>query len=89
VSVARQVGHRLCRYLRTDGRFTRKATSCTRSKFIRARGTTTWHFTSKRAIPAGHYRVWVRAIDRAGNVERKRSGRNGNGRRLTLRARKH
>jgi hypothetical protein len=82
VSIAKQVGKR-CRYLRSDGRFTRQATSCTRSRFIAARGASRWSFTSKRPLPAGHYRIWVRAQDRARNVELKKASRNG--RRVTLR----
>ena len=31
---------------------------------------------TKRRLPAGTYQVWVRAIDAAGNVERKKRTRN-------------
>lgn len=75
VSVAKLAGKR-CRYLRANGRFT-NAASCSRPKFIRARGTKRWTFTSKRALPKGHYRIRVRALDAAGNVDRSALARRG------------
>jgi hypothetical protein len=81
VSVSRKAGKR-CRYLRSNGRFT-KPSSCSRPKFIRARGTKRWTFTSKRALPRGTYRVRVRPQDAAGNFSRSAIARRG----VTLRLR--
>jgi hypothetical protein len=72
VSVARVTGKR-CRYLQRNGRLTRRALSCRRPRYIRARGTRSWRFASRRALPAGPYVIRVRATDAVGNVER--SGR--------------
>lgn len=83
VSIARESGSR-CRFLETDGRFATRATSCARTRYLTARGTASWSFTTRRALPAGRYKIWVRATDRQGNVERKRYVRNG--RRLSARA---
>lgn len=82
VSIAKAVG-RKCRYMKADGRLAREKRSCKRTKYVRAKGTTRWTLRAKRRLPAGRYKLWVRAIDRKGNVERKRFGRNG--RRIRLR----
>ena len=77
VSVARAVGKR-CRYLQANGRLARTATSCLRTKYVAAkRSGSRWSFTAKRTLPAGQYKVWVRGVDAAGNVERKKFSRNG------------
>lgn len=74
VSVARSVGKR-CRFLRQNGSFG-PLSSCRRTTYLPARGTTTWSFVRRRRMPAGRYTVWTRAVDAAGNVERKASKRN-------------
>ena len=82
VSIAKAAG-RQCRYLQANGRFAAKATSCARTRYLPARGFRkaaskgTWSFTTKRTLTKGQYKVWVRAIDTSGNVERKKRARNG------------
>ena len=73
VSVARHVG-RLCRFLRADHTFGR-ARSCTQMSYVDARGTSRWSLKLPK-LPSGRYTVWTRAIDVAGNVERKNRARN-------------
>jgi hypothetical protein len=80
------VGRR-CRFLRSNGSFTR-ATSCRRPLFARrARGTSHWRFSRggryPRGYPHGRYLLVVRAVDRAGNVELGTAARNR--RRFTVR----
>lgn len=78
-SVAVAVGRRLpgqrCRYLRGDGRFG-PAVSCLRTTYVTAKGGSSWTFALKARLPRGRYVVWTRAIDVAGNIERKARGRN-------------
>jgi hypothetical protein len=79
VSVARVRGKgrgRNCRFLRKNGRLTRYR-NCRRPVLRRAKGTRRWQITLKaRRLPAGHYRVVVRGVDRAKNKERPTKGRN-------------
>ncbi len=75
VSVARASGNG-CRYLQANGSFARAVTSCKRTRYVTAKGTSRWSLRVGR-LPAGRYKVWVRAVDRGGNVERKRFPRNG------------
>jgi hypothetical protein len=77
VSIAREVGdrHERCRFLQANGRFSR-ARSCLRTSYLRARGTKRWTFTLRARVKRGRYKVWVRGVDRAGNVERKQHSRN-------------
>lgn len=72
VSVAREVGRR-CRFLRTNGRFS-KPRSCRRTSYLKARGTTRWSFRTRTRFPRGRYKISVGATDARMNVERK-SGR--------------
>jgi hypothetical protein len=75
VALARVVGHR-CRFLRSNGRFTR-ASSCRRPLFARrARGTSHWRFSRGGRYPRGRYVLVVRAVDRAGNFELGTAARN-------------
>jgi hypothetical protein len=62
VSVARKAGKKRCRYLKRNGSFSKKV-SCKRPAYIKARGTTKWRFTSKRALRRGTYTLRVRSID--------------------------
>ncbi|HEV7363434.1 MAG TPA: hypothetical protein VGN71_03515 [Solirubrobacteraceae bacterium] len=76
VALARVEGprrHQRCRFLKRDGRLTAR-TSCRRRVYLRASGTRRWRFSRRRRFAGGSYRVWVRAVDRAGNIEL-RSGR--------------
>jgi hypothetical protein len=50
----------------------RKATSCEKTSYVDARGTSTWSLK----LPSGRYTIWTRAIDVAGNVEHKSRARN-------------
>jgi hypothetical protein len=75
VSVSRPAGHRRCRFLMANGRFSAPR-SCLRTSYLPARGTTHWHFDFTASFAPGRYKLWVRGIDQAGNVERKRFGRN-------------
>jgi hypothetical protein len=74
VAVGRKVGSR-CRFLRADGRFGRP-TSCRRTRYLSARGTTRWTLRRRVRLPRGEYLLWSRAIDSAGNIERKARRRN-------------
>jgi hypothetical protein len=74
ISISRQVsqtrrGGTKCRNLKANGRFARRG-SCHKHRYLRARGTKTWRFTSKRRVPAGIYRIRVKSVDAAGNRER-------------------
>ncbi len=65
VSVERRVSRKRCRYLKANGRFSKKV-SCRRPHYIRARlarGAKKWHFTSKRKLRRGRYTLRVQAID--------------------------
>jgi hypothetical protein len=74
VAIGRAVGKR-CRYARANGSFG-PVVSCLRTKYLPARGTTSWRFTFRHRLPPGRYVAWVRGIDAAGNVERKARKRN-------------
>ena len=64
-----------CHALLPSGRFSAPR-SCLRTTYLPARGTSSWSFTRSRSFPRGNYTIWVRGIDRAGNVERKAAQRN-------------
>jgi WD40 repeat protein len=69
-----------CSVLGARGRFRTTAARrgrCSAVGFLRARGTTRWTFTLPGRLPRGRYVLTVRAIDRAGNVERGFSARKG------------
>ena len=69
VSVGRAVGKR-CKFLKANGKFG-PATSCKRTVYLPAKGTTRWTFGKKVRLPRGSYKVYVRGIDAAANYERK------------------
>jgi len=75
VSVARTMARSRCRFLRADGRFARPR-SCRQTSYLTARGTLSWSFVRKLRLPRGEYKIWVRALDRAKNIERKDARRN-------------
>jgi hypothetical protein len=70
VAIARRAGGGRCQYLLASGRLGTRD-KCRRATYITARGTKRWAFTPSRRLPAGVYVVRSRAIDSAGNVERK------------------
>lgn len=59
-----------CRDVRRDGTLAPKRTSCTRPRWLTARGTTRWTFSTPARLPRGSYRVRVRAVDATANVGR-------------------
>jgi len=72
------VGRRVtggCRFLRADGRLGARR-RCSRTPFVRARGTSSWRRVFRGRHARGTWLVWSRATDAAGNVERKASHRN-------------
>jgi hypothetical protein len=75
VSIARRTGKK-CRSLLADGKLSRKRTSCRRTSYVNAKGSTRWTLTLKRRLPRGRYQIWVRGVDAAGNVEHKSRKRN-------------
>ena len=74
VAVGRAVGRR-CRFLQANGTFSR-ARSCLRTSYLPARGTARWSLRPARRLPRGHYKLFSRGVDSAGNVERKDRRRN-------------
>src|SRR4051812_2363843 len=79
VSVARVRGkskHQTCAFLTTQGRLT-SFRRCTKPVLLAAKGTANWNITLKpQSLPAGSYRVVVRAVDVSKNKERPGSGHN-------------
>jgi hypothetical protein len=75
VAIARESTRRSCRFLDARGKLgTRR--SCLRTTYLRARGRTRWTLRLPARLPRGRYKLWVRGIDAAGNVERKARTRN-------------
>jgi hypothetical protein len=70
VAVAKRSEGGRCRYLQADGRLGARG-SCRHATYVSARGTTHWLLRVARRVPPGTYVVRSRAIDAAGNVERK------------------
>ena len=72
VSIARSVSraHSRCAYLLVSGRLT-GSRSCLRTRYLPARGAERWSLRMRVRLPRGRYKIWVRGVDRAGNVERK------------------
>lgn len=69
VAVARLERGR-CRALRRDGTLAARRIACARVPALTARGATRWSLSTSRRVPAGRYRVSVRAVDRVANVSR-------------------
>lgn len=65
-----------CQYVRANGRLTRPGSCRGRTIWLRASGTVTWRLDKRVRLPRGHYKVWVRGTDRAGNQERRDARRN-------------
>jgi hypothetical protein len=70
VAVARRAGGGRCRYLQAGGRLGPRG-SCRHATYVSARGTVHWSLRVARRAPPGTYVIRCRAIDAAGNVERK------------------
>src|SRR4051794_15491804 len=70
VSVAKRIGPKRskCQFLNARGHFTRTG-SCGRRVWLNARGTAKWKLKLP-GLPAGYYKVWVRAFDAKKHVER-------------------
>ena len=66
---------RLCRSVAASGRVGPRR-PCTRMRYRTVRGRGAWSATVRGPLPRGRYLVWLRAVDRAGNVERKNARRN-------------
>ncbi|MFL5780307.1 MAG: Calx-beta domain-containing protein [Thermoleophilaceae bacterium] len=69
VSIALHRHHR-CRFVKKNGRLTGR-TRCRHARWITVHGRRSWHLRTKRLRP-GRYTIRTRAVDRAGNLERKR-----------------
>jgi hypothetical protein len=67
VAVARVVG-KGCQTLTASGSFV-TIKKCTAPHFVRARGTTAWKLSLKRALRPGTYVVYARATDNLGRVD--------------------
>jgi hypothetical protein len=70
VAIARRTGGGRCQYVLASGRLGSRG-KCRRATYVSARGAKRWSYTTPRRLPAGVYVVRSRAIDAAGNVERK------------------
>jgi hypothetical protein len=72
VAIARRQGGGtgLCRYLQPHGRLG-EVVSCRRPTYVTARGTARWSLRRAGAFPPGTWTARVRAVDRAGNAEKK------------------
>jgi hypothetical protein len=64
-----------CRFMKGNGEFTRKR-SCRKRLGLRAQGKRKWSFTTPARLPKGKYRITAYAVDRAGNREKPKLGRN-------------
>jgi subtilase family serine protease len=71
VAVARLRARR-CRFLRGRTGLT-PSRSCARATYVKARGTSRWRLTMRRRLPRGSYRAYVRAVDAAGNVGKRKA----------------
>jgi len=74
VTISRKQGRRGCRFVTPAGRLT-PARDCSKPLALLARGTSRWTFRLPVHVPRGRYRVVVRAVDAAGNLERARGRR--------------
>jgi hypothetical protein len=69
VAISRRAGKR-CQHLLSSGRLGR-ATAC-KPLWLHAKGKSHWTFRLRHELPRGKYIVTTRAIDSAGNIERRR-----------------
>jgi hypothetical protein len=75
VGIGRRVAGGRCRFLTTSGSFG-KPVSCQHPGYLRASGTAHWRLRLANRLPRGRYVAWARAVDAAGNVERRAPSRN-------------
>jgi uncharacterized membrane protein YgcG len=68
VSISRAARGGKCRFVTRTGRLTHRR-SCRSVRSIRAKGLRGWSLRIRRALPAGRYKLVVRALDRKGNRE--------------------
>jgi hypothetical protein len=68
VAVTRAAGSGLCRFVLATGKLS-KPVSCSATYALVAHGKTAWKLSSKRRLPAGHYRVTIKALDGAGHAK--------------------
>jgi hypothetical protein len=57
-----------CRFLSAKSKLGRRV-DCHRRVWLPVRGTTSWRFSRRAALPRGRYVILVRGIDRVGNVQ--------------------
>jgi hypothetical protein len=79
VALARRTG-KLCRFLDAQGAFGQKR-SCLRTQYVVAQvgksaRSVAWTYSLGAKLPKGRYLAWSRALDAAGNIERKAKARN-------------
>jgi hypothetical protein len=67
VAVSKAAGARTCAFVLASGRLS-KAVSCRATYALVAHGKTAWKLASARRLPAGKYRVVVKALDAAGHA---------------------
>ncbi len=67
VALVRVLSH-TCRGLTPTGTW-RKLKKCTAPTFLRARGTTSWHYTLRHRLPRGNYVLFAKATDNLGRAE--------------------
>ncbi|MDX6703451.1 MAG: hypothetical protein QOF26_3677 [Baekduia sp.] len=68
IAVSRAASAGQCRFVLTSGKLS-KAVSCAATYALVAHGKTGWKLTSARRLPAGKYRVTIKALDAAGNAK--------------------
>ncbi len=76
VAVLRFLGDGRCQSLKANGRLSRRHPCRKPTIYLRAEGTRNWSLDKKVRLPRGHYKIWVRGTDRAGNQERRDARRN-------------
>jgi hypothetical protein len=68
VQISRAARGGKCRFVTRGGRLTQRR-SCRSARSIRARGLRGWSVRIRRGLPAGRYKLVIRALDRKGNRE--------------------
>jgi hypothetical protein len=74
IAVAYVPGDNRCRFVRGDGKLG-PVSDCKHPTFVVASGRASWSLSLKGRYPKGHYYVWSRAADVAGNTQRKPNSR--------------
>ncbi|MEA2375350.1 MAG: large repetitive protein, partial [Thermoleophilaceae bacterium] len=68
LSLARRLGHGMCRFLLQPAGFSRAA-PCAHRRWLRVHGARHWSFGRGGRFPVGHYVAVVEAVDAAGNEQ--------------------